>query len=139
LYSLITLINTVKIMILSRYRYRSVTVPLPSRYRPVTIFCKRYPLMYKSIPYINDYKRSINGFKPWQRSGTVRNGEGRWTVRDGQERWGTVRDGEGRWGTGRDGGRWGTGRDGGRWGTVRDYSVTMMDGVSPWVTMIWKW
>jgi hypothetical protein len=30
-------ISTVKIMILSRYRYRPVTVPLPSRYRPVTV------------------------------------------------------------------------------------------------------
>ncbi len=29
--------NTVKIMILSRYRYRPVTVPLPSRYRPITV------------------------------------------------------------------------------------------------------
>jgi hypothetical protein len=34
---------TVKIMILSRYRYRPVTVPLPSRYRPVTVFGQRYP------------------------------------------------------------------------------------------------
>jgi hypothetical protein len=25
-------------MILSRYRYRPVTVPLPSRYHPVTVF-----------------------------------------------------------------------------------------------------
>ena len=30
-------------MILSRYRYRPVTVPLPSRYRPVTILGYRYP------------------------------------------------------------------------------------------------
>ena len=34
---------TVKIMILSRYRYRPVTVPLPSRYHPVTILGYRYP------------------------------------------------------------------------------------------------
>ena len=29
--------STVKIMILSRYRYRPVIVPLPSHYRPVTV------------------------------------------------------------------------------------------------------
>ena len=28
---------TVEVMIMSRYRYRPVTVPLPSRYRPVTV------------------------------------------------------------------------------------------------------
>jgi hypothetical protein len=28
-----------------------------------------------------------------ERSGTVRDGQGRWTVKDGQERQGTIRDG----------------------------------------------
>ena len=44
----------------------------------------------------------LNHDKGQERSGTVRDGQGRWTVRDGQERSGTVRDGQGRW-TVRDG------------------------------------
>jgi hypothetical protein len=44
---------TVKIMILSRYRYRPVTIPLPFlglRYRPLPFFVQRYvPLPYRRL------------------------------------------------------------------------------------------
>ena len=43
--------STVKIMILKRYRYRPVTVPLPSRYRPVTVPLPFWALRYRPLPF----------------------------------------------------------------------------------------
>ena len=45
---------TVEVMNMSRYRYRPVTVPLPSRYRPVTV---PLPSRYRFEPYVTDRYR----------------------------------------------------------------------------------
>jgi hypothetical protein len=47
------LVSTVMLMILSRYRYRPVTVPLPSRYRPVTVPLPFLGLRYRPLPILD--------------------------------------------------------------------------------------
>ena len=101
--------------------YDFVPFPLPSHYRPVTIFRSSWPIMTLR-PSSWHSRPSPFRTLPHRSSPSLRQ---RWrTVRDGKGRWGTVRVVEGRCKTVSNGEeRRGTVEDGEEW----NGSVTMMD------------